>query len=346
LKKFIELLCSFLKYRSDISVNYSIYFLSQFFIIFLFGFIVSYGINLAITKLFARYFRGRSRMYTPESHRIKDNTPTMGGISFLGALGISPAIISFQNFHQVILIIGAVVIFGLIGFIDDWYKIRQFKGISARAKFILQCIGASILVLLLMYWFPELIGIALFNDYFLWLNGGKILFFLWCVFIIIGTANAVNLTDGLDCLALSVVIPNFMLFLFFAFIIKAFDLVALFCIIIGSLIAFACFNRRPADLWMGDIGSLALGAGLAVGALLLKAELIMPVSAFLLVTETLSVIIQIMWVRLFKKKFFKMAPLHHHLELKGYSENKVVYLFGFLSVISCGLCGIVGWYLL
>lgn len=295
-----------------------------------------------------KHFRSKAREWTPESHRAKDNLPTMGGLFILAMVLINTLLWCDLTNSKVWLMLIILVGFGLIGALDDWAKITKSKGISARAKFWLQCLIAALVV---GYW--VVFGGALTTvtiPFFKSLNPDLGWFFmLWAVFIIVGTSNAVNLTDGLDGLAIGSLMPNFATFailsylagnLFFADYLHipfagTAEVAIIGTILMGASLGFLWYNAYPAQIFMGDVGSLALGAVLAFMALLCKQEILLIVAGGLFVVETLSVILQLLSFRFRKKRIFKMAPIHHHFELIGWAEAKITVRFAIITLLLC-----------
>ena len=296
-----------------------------------------------------RFFRSKAREWAPQHHKSKDDTPTMGGIFILLATGLTVFMWAHLTEPRILIILALLMGFGVIGALDDWYKITKKRGISARTKSILQvAISGS----LMGYWIwglnaPTQLILPFYNT--IQLDIGGFLFLLWSTFIIVGTSNAVNLTDGLDGLATGSLIPNFGLFSLIAYLLgnslitdssylcftETSEIAVMGCALMGSCIGFLWYNAYPARIFMGDVGSLSLGAGLACIALMLKLELLLALSAGIFVLETVSVIIQVFSVRWRGKRIFRMAPIHHHFELIGWPETRIVVWFSILSFILC-----------
>ncbi len=295
----------------------------------------------------------RIRMEGPKSHQVKAGTPTMGGILFIAPvviinLGLNLAnLLGFTLIGESVLVpVFAMLSFGALGFMDDLAGIRRKRGdaqgLLARSKFPLQLLLAAVLVAV-MYWRLDIHSIAIPTvtqriDIGWW----------WipiALFIIVGSANAVNLTDGLDGLAGSLAAVSFASYGLIAFLQGQVWLAAFTFTAVGALFAFLWFNAFPAQLFMGDTGSLALGATLGVVALMTGQWLLLAVIGLPFVIEALSVIIQV-GVAKFSRRFlhrdirvFKMAPLHHHFELKGWAENHVTQRFFIIGILS-GMIGI------
>jgi len=300
---------------------------------------------IAKSKLF---FRSKAREFTPKSHKQKNNMPTMGGIFILITFLVSALLWCDLTNLQLWVFIFCLLGFGGIGFWDDWEKIQKDKGISAGKKFFLQWLVACMTSIGLL--FCKGMTTTISFPFFKYLHPDiSWLFVFWAMFIIVGCSNAVNLTDGLDGLAIGSLIPNFATFSIVCYLAGNYKLasylhipfaasaeVAIFgTILVGASLGFLWYNAFPAQIFMGDVGSLALGAGLALMALLSKQELLLAIAGGLFVIEALSVIIQIFSYKVLGKKVFKMAPIHHHFELLGWAESKITVRFAIISFILC-----------
>jgi phospho-N-acetylmuramoyl-pentapeptide-transferase len=226
------------------------------------------------------------------------------------------------------------LLYGLIGLIDDYYKLKNKKGINASQKASLQIICAIFCAII----FIKITGDTSINLDLFSLEPVKnsLIFIIWFVLIFTATTNAANITDGLDGLAITTILPILCFFsYFFAFNqnLNTGSLTICCCSLIGSCLGFLWFNSYPAQIFMGDVGSLYLGAALAYLAVVSKQEILFILISGVLVIEALSSIWQVVYFKMSKKRFFKMAPFHHHLELSGLSENKITIRFGILSVI-------------
>lgn len=295
-----------------------------------------------------KVFRSRAREWTPENHRQKDNMPTMGGIFILLAVILNVLIWCNLTDAKVWVFLLCLLSFGLIGAWDDWGKIRYNKGLSSAAKFFLQ-ITAAFLVVISWLYFTN-VSLAVSFPFFKSLHPNIGWFFVpWAMFVLIAMSNAVNLTDGLDGLAIGSLLSNFATFSLIAYIAGHFALahylhipfagsceVAIVgSILFGASLGFLWFNSYPAQIFMGDVGSLALGAGLGMLALMAKQELLLPIAGGLFVFETVSVILQVLSFKYLGKRLFKMAPIHHHFELLGWPESKITVRFGIISFVLC-----------
>ena len=267
----------------------------------------------------------------PASHMKKSGTPTMGGLMMLAALVLALLWGSFAP-H---IIIALVLTLGhaLIGFLDDYIKVvmKRNLGLTAKQKFLLQFILAGAYV-----YFAE----THLQNTSLWIPLVNMNFdFGWAYYalafiLLVGTTNAVNLTDGLDGLVSFVSIPVTLAFAFIAFMQGMLDVSGFALGLTGACLGFLLFNRHPAQVFMGDTGSLALGGGIAALALLTHTELLLVIIGGVYVAEAMSVIIQVTYFRLTGgKRIFRMSPLHHHYELGGWNEVKVVRVFTFVSFL-------------
>jgi phospho-N-acetylmuramoyl-pentapeptide-transferase len=295
-----------------------------------------------------QFFRSRAREWTPESHRQKDDTPTMGGLFILAMVIINILLWCNLADPRVWIFLSCICSFGAIGFWDDWCKIACGRGISSSCKFIFQWLGAGIVTWLSLNYIPLNTKILIPLCKNIQPDLGWF-FAAWAMFIIVAMSNAVNLTDGLDGLAIGSLIPNFALFSVLAYLAGHYmfslylhvpftasaEMAVVGAILIGASLGFLWYNTYPAQIFMGDVGSLALGAGLALMALMTKQELLLPIAGGLFVLETVSVILQVFSVRYRGKRIFKMAPIHHHFELIGWQESKITVRFGIISFILC-----------
>ena len=315
--------------------------------------ISAFVISLVIGPYLIRRLRQRQhggetiREDTPERHRSKQGTPTMGGIVILGALLGSTLLWTNLKNRYVWVVLLSTAGFALIGAVDDLAKLRRRKGISARAKLGWQIL-LTLAVLQIVYWQPPTNWTPTLAIPFLkgWLVDLGWLWIPFAMIVIIGASNAVNLTDGLDGLAIGPVIMAGGVFGVLAYLtgnfkaadylkivnVKGAGELTVFCgALIGAAIGFLWFNCHPAQVFMGDVGSLALGGAIGVLAVLTKAELLLPLIGGLYVVEAASVIIQVVGFKLTGRRVFRMAPLHHHYELTGWSEPKIVVRFWIIS---------------
>ncbi len=306
----------------------------------------------------------------PESHISKKGTPTMGGIIILAAVILPTILWANLTNPYILLILTATLWMGFIGFIDDYLKnIRKSeKGLIARYKLAGQIILGIFLTAIILtsqdiqifQWFTPAEGDPIKNsleatittvpfmkesvlDFQHWLP-----YALFVIFVITATSNSVNLSDGLDGLASGLIAIAAFVFAGIAYISGRADFsrylnilylpgageLTIFCVaLVGAALGFLWFNSRPAEVFMGDTGSLSIGAAIGSISIIIKHELVLFIIGFLFVLETSSVIIQVLHFKLFKKRFFLMSPLHHHFEKKGWHENTIVIRFWILAVI-------------
>ena len=314
---------------------------------------ISFVVGPAMIRKLTAYKIGQSvRDDGPATHLVKSGTPTMGGALILVSVAITTLLWADLTNRYVWLCLATTLGFGAVGWVDDWRKVvhRNPKGLSARAKFFFQSLIAVLAVTLLAYnaklpQQTELI-VPFFKTVAIPL--GTVGFVILGYFVVVGTSNAVNLTDGLDGLAImpTVMIASalavfayvsgnavFSKYLGFPLISGAGEL-AVFCgAMAGAGLAFLWFNAYPAEVFMGDVGALALGAALGMVALVVRQEIVLLIMGGVFVVETLSVIIQVASFKLTGKRVFKMAPLHHHYELKGWKENQVVVRFWIITMM-------------
>ncbi len=288
----------------------------------------------------------------PQTHLIKMGTPTMGGALILASVAITTLLWADLQNRYVWIALLTTLGFGVVGWVDDWRKVvhRNPRGLSAPAKIAWQSVIAVTAVSFLAYSAKlpqqtELI-VPFFKTVAIPLGAAG--FVILGYFVVVGTSNAVNLTDGLDGLAImpTVMIASalavfayvsghagFSRYLAFPSIAGAGEL-AVFCgAIAGAGLAFLWFNAYPAEVFMGDVGALALGAALGIVALVVRQEIVLLIMGGVFVVETLSVIIQVISFKLTGKRVFRMAPLHHHYELKGWKENQVVVRFWIITMM-------------
>lgn len=274
----------------------------------------------------------------PKSHLKKAGTPTMGGIVILIA---SLIVLSITAIKYPKLIMGIIpfIGFGIVGFIDDFKKLKfaNTEGLSPMKKIILLFIISAIFILLYIFTFDygmDTMLPFLHKDIIMPVG----IFVIFTMFILIGTSNAINLTDGLDGLATGVVTIIIAFFTTVAIKNNYTEMAIYGSTIMGASLAFLIFNMHPAKMFLGDTGSLALGGAIAAMALLMKMPIYLAVVALVPVVETLSVALQVIYFKLTKgKRLFKMAPIHHHLELSGLKETKVVTIFWVITALLCVL---------
>lgn len=287
----------------------------------------------------------------PQTHLKKTGTPTMGGSLILIALGISVLLWGNLTNLYVWVAMWVTMGFGLIGFIDDYRKItkKNTKGLSASKKMIYQSFITFVAIFVLYFTAQSQnetqLVIPFCKDVIIHLS---FLYFIISYFVIVGASNAVNLTDGLDGLAImpsilvmlglgvfAYVTSNvyFSHYLMLPYLPKAAELVVFCCALVGAGLGFLWYNSYPAQVFMGDVGSLSIGGALGIVAVMVRQEIILFVMGGIFVAETMSVILQVASYKLRKKRIFKMAPLHHHFELLGWPEPKVIVRFWIITVI-------------
>ncbi len=319
------------------------------------AFFIALLLTLFLMPLFIRWAQRTSSVqpineWAPKRHKEKVSTPTMGGIVFIGAtIFASLLTIKFSNIYAIGALL-TLILFALIGFQDDYAKIQKnqnLAGLKARTKLLLQ-IGSSLIISLYLYILAD------FNTelYIPFLKNpvmdlGIYAIFFW-ILVIISTSNAVNLTDGLDGLA---TVPSITALTSFSIIIyiignanlSSYLLMPSFNIgevaivaaaLIGALTGFLWYNSHPAEVFMGDSGSLTIGAFLGYLAVISKSEILLLLIGSIFVIETLSVILQVGSYKLRKKRVFLMAPIHHHFEMKNWHENKIIVRFWIISILS------------
>ncbi len=316
---------------------------------------------LFISLALGHYFIDKLHLYQigqtirtdgPESHLAKSGTPTMGGLLILFAFIISSLVWTNWSSDYLWIVLATAIIFGGIGFIDDYLKIKHKSsdGLSSRKKMLGQSLGAIIIGIYIVMAIDTPIQTELLIPFIkdTTISLGIIGFLILSYFVIVGSSNAVNLTDGLDGLAIMPVILisgalalfayisgnyNFSSYLNMPFMLGTSELFVICASLMGASLGFLWFNTYPAEIFMGDVGSLALGAILAVIAILLRQEILLFIMGGVFVAETISVIIQVTYYKRTKKRFFLMAPIHHHFEKKGISEPKIIVRFWMITLI-------------
>ncbi|MBE3592829.1 MAG: phospho-N-acetylmuramoyl-pentapeptide-transferase [Thermoanaerobacter sp.] len=298
--------------------------------------VVAFVLSLVSGPLFIPYLRKlkfgqKVREDGPKSHLKKSGTPTMGGIIFITATVISTLIFSHWNKYLAILLLGFLG-YGLIGFADDFLKVyfKRPLGLRAREKLI----GQFLLAIIISYFAQKYVGTEVIFPFLKTSIDLGNFYIPFMVFVIVGTVNSVNLTDGLDGLAAGVSFIVMAFFTMTALFLNNITYGAFSAALTGGLLGFLRYNRHPAEVFMGDTGSLAIGGAIATTAVLTKLPLILPLLGIIYVAEALSVIIQVLSFRLFGKRVFKMSPLHHHFELSGWQEQNVVYAFWIVTLIA------------
>ena len=287
----------------------------------------------------------------PKSHFIKTGTPTMGGVLILIAIALSTLLWSDLSNRYIWIVLFVTIGFGTIGVVDDYRKLvrKNPKGLSARWKYFWQSlIGLTVACLLYAIAKTPQETQLLFPFFKNMILPLGVFYIVLSYFVIVGTSNAVNLTDGLDGLAIMPIVLVGGALGIFAYVtghvkfaeylsvpyIQGVEEVSVFCgALVGAGLGFLWFNAYPAQIFMGDVGSLALGAALGVIAVLVRQELVLFIMGGVFVMETLSVIVQVGYFKLTGRRVFRMAPIHHHFELQGWAEPKVIVRFWILTVI-------------
>jgi phospho-N-acetylmuramoyl-pentapeptide-transferase len=315
--------------------------------------VISFMVGPAMIRKLAAYKIGQSvRDDGPQSHLVKAGTPTMGGALILVSITVTTLLWADLENRLVWVVMLVTLGFGVIGWVDDYRKVveRNPKGLSARTKFFWQSVIGLAAAYFLAYSAhhpaqTQLI-VPFFKDITYPLGTAGFIAMTYCV--IVGTSNAVNLTDGLDGLAImpTVMVGSalgifayvagnavFAKYLAFPYIAGAGELTVICGALAGAGLAFLWFNAYPAEVFMGDVGALALGAALGTVAVIVRQEIVLFIMGGVFVVETLSVILQVASFKLTGKRIFRMAPLHHHFELKGWKENQVVVRFWIITMM-------------
>ncbi|MBS97524.1 MAG: phospho-N-acetylmuramoyl-pentapeptide-transferase [Oceanospirillaceae bacterium] len=341
-------------------------FLSQFYSGFtVFGYITLRGILGVLTALGLSLFIGPRliahlkmkqigqavRDDGPQSHLSKAGTPTMGGALIILSIAISTLLWSDLSNRYVWITLGVLLIFGAVGWVDDWRKVveKNPRGLPARWKYLWQSVGGLGAAILLYASAQSPVETQLILPFIKEFSLEMGLFFVvFTYFVIVGSSNAVNLTDGLDGLAIMPTVMvagalaifaylsghiQFANYLHIPYVAGAGELIILCGGIVGAGLGFLWFNTYPAQVFMGDVGALALGAVLGVIAVIVRQELVLVIMGGVFVMETVSVILQVASFKLTGRRIFRMAPIHHHFELKGWPEPRVIVRFWIITVV-------------
>lgn len=286
-----------------------------------------------------RYFRRHKEGQTireegPKWHEKKSGTPTMGGLAFLVAVLVATLAVGFWQHHlthSLLITLFIMILYGAIGFLDDSVKIfmKRNLGLKAWQKFLAQIVGG---VVFLIVFFNDGLQHTLYIP-LLGQVSSNVLYIVFVLFWLVGFSNAVNLTDGLDGLVGGLGIIAFLAYALIAYRQGQMDILILTLAFVGGLAGFLIFNHKPAKIFMGDVGSLAIGGVLAAVAILLHREWSLLLIGLVFVIETASVILQVASFKLTGKRIFKMTPIHHHFEMSGWSEWRVVITFWCASLI-------------
>lgn len=317
------------------------------------SFLIAASVSIWWGKYFINWMKKRQfgqvvRDDGPESHFKKAGTPTMGGVFLIGS--VFSALLIAGNFYSYPLLVTLFVLISYfaLGFLDDYFKIgkKNTKGISARGKLIWQLVTAGAAGFFLVHF--EVVDSTLHLPF---LKGVSYelgwLFIPFIMLVIVGSSNAVNLTDGLDGLAIGPIITSVLAlgvisyasghteianYLYIPYVENSGELAVLAMAVFGAGVGFLWYNSYPAQIFMGDVGSLSLGGMLGIMAVLCKSELLFTIIGGVFVVETFSVILQVASYKTRKKRIFKMAPIHHHFELLGWPEPKVIVRFWIISI--------------
>lgn len=271
----------------------------------------------------------------------------MGGIFILFTVLISILLWCDLSRAEVWIFVGCLAGYGAIGFWDDFMKIRYKKGIKEKHKFLAQLLVGLIITML---WYLLLTpSTEIFIPLVAWKIPIGLLLIPWATYVLIGTSNAVNLTDGLDGLAIGSLLANYATFAVICYLAGSYDyaqqlsipfantseIALIGAILVGASLGFLWYNSYPAEVFMGDVGSLALGGGLALMALMARQEVLLAIAGGIFVAETVSVMMQVLSYKIFKRRIFKMAPIHHHFELVGWPETHINTRFGIITGLLC-----------
>jgi len=313
-----------------------------------FSFVIAFFVSLALGKVLIPVLRalkaGQSiKEIGPTWHMSKQGTPTMGGLMFIAGIGAAVVAAGWQQMMQGtythLLVYLFALVFGIIGYVDDYEKVKHHHntGLTAPQKFLLQLSASIAFVVLLRY-----MGFLTPNLYIPFVGVELILpwpvYMVFAAFVMVGTVNAVNITDGVDGLATGVTIPVALFYVAAAAWFGYTELGVFAAALAGGLAAFLIYNFHPAKVFMGDTGSLFLGGAVCGMAFALDIPLILPVIGIIYVAEVLSDIIQVGYFKITHgKRFFRMAPLHHHLEMGGWSEVKLFCVFSLITMLMCVL---------
>ena len=302
--------------------------------------LIAFGVSVILSPIIIPFLKKLKfgqfvRDDGPESHLKKSGTPTMGGLIILAAVVIT-SLFYISRYPKIIPILFLTVGFGVIGFLDDYLKVvlRRSDGLLAWQKMLLQIVVTTIFAVYLVRYTD--VSLAMLVPF----SGGQYIDLGWLAvpllyFAVIGTVNGVNFTDGLDGLASSVTVLVAVFFTAVAVGMHS-GIEPITCAVVGALLGFLLFNVYPASVFMGDTGSLALGGFVAATAYMLQMPLFILLVGLIYLVEVLSVIIQVSFFKITHgKRIFKMAPIHHHFELSGWSETRVVAVFSIITALLC-----------
>ncbi|MFZ3588019.1 phospho-N-acetylmuramoyl-pentapeptide-transferase [Bacillus sp. DJP31] len=308
--------------------------------VILFTILMGFLISVLLSPIFIPFLRrlkfGQSiREEGPKSHQKKSGTPTMGGVVIILSILITTLVMAFKFSTpsvEILLLLLVTIGFGIVGFLDDFIKVvmKRNLGLTSKQKLLGQILIAIIFfIIFIQHDFSTVVGIpgTTYSFDLGWF------YIILLVFMLVGGSNAVNLTDGLDGLLAGTSAIAFGAFAVLAWNQSQFDVAIFSLAVVGSVLGFLVFNAHPAKVFMGDTGSLALGGAIATVAILTKLEILLVIIGGVFVLETLSVIIQVISFKTTGKRVFKMSPLHHHYEIVGWSEWRVVVTFWSVGLV-------------
>lgn len=304
---------------------------------------ISFLITVALMPFIIRYFREKqlgqiTREEGPSWHEEKSGTPTMGGVVFILSAILTVTVITLLGFEQSLnawLLTVVFVLYGLIGFVDDFIKLfmKRNLGLTSTQKLLGQiAIGIIFYGVLVMNGFDNQLNLPFIGNVPLSYAYG-----IFAVFWLVGFSNATNLTDGIDGLMATTGSIAYVAYAIIAYMQEDWGVLLFAVSVISGLLGFLLFNKKPAKIFMGDVGSLALGAGLAAVSILLNVEWTLLLIGIIFVAETASVMLQVFWFQRTGKRIFKMSPVHHHFEMDGWSEWKIVGVFALVGLIASAL---------
>ena len=306
------------------------------------GFAVSALVGWFLVPALRRWKAGQSiKTDGPTWHMSKQGTPTMGGIMFIAAIAVTVFLVGWPELtggdYSAVMVLAFALVFGVIGFVDDYAKLKKHEntGLTAPQKFLLQLAAAIAFTVLLRY--TNQLSPNLYLPFFgVTVPIPWVVYMVFAAFVMVGCVNAVNITDGIDGLAAGVTVP---VALFYTVVCALWGKTALGTFsgaLLGALLGFLLYNFHPAKVFMGDTGSLFLGGAVCGLAFALDMPLILIPVGIIYIAETASDIIQVAYFKATHgKRIFRMAPLHHHLELGGWSEKKLVFVFSGITLICC-----------
>lgn len=305
----------------------------------LWPFVISFLIVIVLMPFIIRYFREKqlgqvTREVGPSWHNEKSGTPTMGGVAFILSTvltALAAFLLNIENSINLWLLVGVLVLYGLIGLVDDFIILikKQNEGLTSGQKFTAQIvIGVLFYLVLLAQGFDNTINIGFIQEIPL-----SYFYGIFAVFWMVGFSNATNLTDGIDGLLATTGSIAYAAYAYIAYTQEQWGVLVFAISVVGGLLGFFIFNKKPAQIFMGDVGSLALGAGLAAMSILLKVEWTILLIGIIFVIETASVMLQVASFKTRGKRIFKMSPIHHHFEIEGWSEWKIVGIFSLITLL-------------